>query len=165
MQSILINGLFVLVAFIGMEAVAWLSHKYIMHGILWKLHKDHHKKESEGFIEHNDFFFLIFALPGIASLFFGVRNNYNFLFWIGVGITLYGLCYFLVHDIFIHQRFKIFRNSNNVYFKAIRRAHKMHHKHLSKEEGECFGMLWVPFKYFRGLKRKKEILIPDTTMK
>ena len=165
MQSILINGLFVLVAFIGMEAVAWLSHKYIMHGILWKLHKDHHKKESEGFIEHNDFFFLIFALPGIASLFFGVRNNYNFLFWIGVGITLYGLCYFLVHDIFIHQRFKIFRNSNNVYFKAIRRAHKMHHKHLSKDEGECFGMLWVPFKYFRGLKSKKEILIPDTTMK
>ena len=165
MQSILINGLFVLDAFIGMDAVAWLSHKYIMHGILWKLHKDHHKKESEGFIEHNDFFFLIFALPGIASLFFGVRNNYNFLFWIGVGITLYGLCYFLVHDIFIHQRFKIFRNSNNVYFKAIRRAHKMHHKHLSKEEGECFGMLWVPFKYFRGLKSKKEILIPDTTMK
>ena len=119
MQSILVNVLFVLSAFAGMEAVAWLAHKYIMHGILWKLHKDHHKKESEGFIEHNDFFFLIFALPGIASLFFGARNNYNFLFWIGVGITLYGLCYFLVHDIFIHQRFKIFRNSNSVYFKAI----------------------------------------------
>ncbi len=29
------------------------------------------------------------------------------------------------------------------------RAHKIHHKHLGKEEGECFGMLFVPFKYFK----------------
>jgi beta-carotene 3-hydroxylase len=25
----------------------------------------------------------------------------------------------------------------------------MHHKHLGKDDGECFGMLFVPFKYFR----------------
>ena len=144
----------VIIAFIAMEGVAWLAHKYIMHGILWTLHKDHHKKESEGFIEHNDFFFLIFALPGIASLFFGMKNGYNFLFFIGIGITIYGIAYFFIHDIFIHQRFKIFRKSDSLYFKAIRRAHKMHHKHLGKEDGECFGMLWVPFRYFRKLKIK-----------
>ncbi len=155
MGTMIIDAFSVLAAFMGMEGVAWVAHKYIMHGMLWKLHKDHHKKDSEGFIEHNDFFFLIFALPGIASLFFGMRNGYNFLFWIGLGITSYGLCYFLVHDIFIHQRFKILRNSNSNYFKAIRRAHKMHHKHLTKEDGECFGMLWAPFKYFRGLKTKE----------
>jgi len=155
METIIINTLIVLAAFISMEGVAWFAHKYIMHGLLWRLHKDHHKKESEGFIEHNDFFFLIFALPGIASLFFGMQNDYNFLFWIGTGITLYGMAYFLIHDIFIHQRFKIFRNTNNVYFKAIRRAHKIHHKHLGKGDGECFGMLWVPFKYFRHIKNKR----------
>ncbi len=152
MEPILINALIVLVAFIGMEVVAWFTHKYIMHGLLWSLHKDHHKKESSGFFEHNDFFFLIFALPGITCLFLGMENGYNFLFWIGLGITLYGLAYFLVHDVFIHQRFKLFRHSDNAYFKAIRRAHKTHHKHLSKEDGECFGMLWVPFKFFRQLK-------------
>ncbi|MGN6295600.1 MAG: beta-carotene hydroxylase [Ginsengibacter sp.] len=157
MQAILINTFCVIAAFAGMEIMAWLAHKYIMHGILWQLHKDHHKKEGDGFIEHNDFFFLLFALPGIACLFFGRQNDYNFLFWIGVGITLYGFAYFIIHDIFIHQRFKIFRNSNNLYFRAIRRAHKMHHKHLSKEDGECFGMLWVPFKYLRELKLKKSI--------
>lgn len=151
-MEVLIKVLAILGAFIAMEGVAWLAHKYLMHGLLWKLHKDHHKKESEGFIEHNDFFFLIFALPGIAALFFGQQNNYNFLFWIGVGITLYGMAYFFIHDIFIHQRFKIFRTANNWYFKAIRRAHKIHHKHLGKEQGECFGMLWVPFKYFRNRK-------------
>ena len=154
-MQIPVNIFFVILAFVGMEAVAWLAHKYIMHGLLWRLHKDHHKKESEGFMEHNDFFFLLFALPGIAALFFGRLHNYNFLFWIGVGITLYGICYFLIHDIFIHQRFKLFRKSNNRYFNAVRRAHKIHHKHLTKEDGECFGMLWVPFKYFKHLKTGK----------
>ena len=146
------NALIVLAAFIGMEGVAWSTHKYIMHGLLWRLHKDHHKKESKGFFEDNDFFFLLFALPGIVCLFFGMKQDFNFLFWIGLGITLYGFTYFLVNDIFIHQRFKFLRQSDNPYFKAIRRAHKMHHKHLTKEDGECFGMLWVPLKYFRSVK-------------
>lgn len=149
MENIISNSLIVLASFISMECVAWFTHKFIMHGLLWRLHKDHHKKETKGFFEYNDFFFLIFALPGIAGLFFGMQSDFNFLFWIGLGITIYGATYFLVHDILIHQRFKIFRNINNTYLKAIRRAHKMHHKHLGKEEGECFGMLWVPFKYFR----------------
>lgn len=149
METVFFNSLIVLAAFLGMECVAWLTHKYVMHGLLWRLHKDHHKKESKGFLEDNDFFFLIFALPGIAGLFFGMQNDYNFLFWIGLGITMYGATYFLVHDIMIHQRFKLFRNTNSTYLIAIRRAHKMHHKHLGKEEGECFGMLWVPLKYFK----------------
>ena len=148
----LIDILIVLAAFLTMEAVAWFTHKYIMHGLLWRLHKDHHRKESSGFFEHNDFFFLIFALPGILALYLGSRNDLNYLFWIGLGITLYGFAYFLVHDIFIHQRFKFLRNTNNSYFKALRRAHKMHHKHLDKEDGECFGMLWVPRKYFNTKK-------------
>lgn len=150
----MINILIVLGAFIFMEGVAWFAHKYIMHGWLWVFHKDHHKKETDGFLEHNDFFFLVFAIPGIISLYVGMQNNFNFWFFIGLGITIYGAAYFFIHDIFIHQRFKILRNSNNTYLKALRRAHKMHHKHLGKEDGECFGMLWVPFKYFIESKKK-----------
>jgi beta-carotene 3-hydroxylase len=120
-----------------------------MHGLLWSLHKDHHKKESKGFFERNDYFFLIFAIPGILGLFFGMQSNYNFLFWIGLGITIYGFAYFFVHDIFIDQRFKVLQKTENLYLKAIRRSHKMHHKHIGKEDGESFGMLWVPFKYFK----------------
>jgi beta-carotene 3-hydroxylase len=55
--------------------------------------------------------------------------------YIGFGILAYGIAYFLVHEVFIHQRFKWFRNSDNVYFRAIRRAHKVHHKHMGKEQG------------------------------
>lgn len=140
--------------FVAMEGVAWFTHKYVMHGILWQIHRDHHQKASPGFFEHNDFFFLIFAIPGIICLYAGMQNGYNGFFWAGAGITCYGLAYFLVHDIFIHQRFRWLRKTDNAYFRAIRRAHKMHHKHLGKEHGECFGMLWVPMKYFRKHQRK-----------
>ena len=33
-----------------MEFVAWFTHKYVMHGFLWFLHKDHHVKTSKGFL-------------------------------------------------------------------------------------------------------------------
>lgn len=154
METMALNFFIVLAAFLSMEGVAWFTHKYLMHGLLWTLHKDHHKKESSGFFEHNDFFFLIFAIPGIISLYFGMEAGYNYLFWIGLGITLYGTAYFFVHDIFIHQRFKVLRKIDNSYFKAIRRAHKMHHKHINKEDGECFGMLWVPMKYFQEQRKR-----------
>ncbi|GGH50107.1 sterol desaturase family protein [Dyadobacter endophyticus] len=141
--------LITLAAFVAMECVAWLAHKYLMHGLLWSLHHDHHQRDDSDFFEKNDYFFVIFATPGITCLWLGLDAGFNYLFWIGLGITIYGFTYFLVHDVFIHQRFKIFRNSESIYLKAIRRAHKMHHKHLGKHGGECFGMLWVPLRYFR----------------
>ncbi len=154
MNSISINILITTITFFSMEAVAWLAHKYIMHGFLWGLHSDHHKKEVTSFFEKNDYFFVIFAAPGITGLFVGLHDGFTWPFWIGLGITIYGIAYFFVHDIFIHQRFKIFRNANQMYFRAIRRGHKMHHKHLGKEDGECFGMLWVPYKYFKEARNK-----------
>jgi len=143
------NILIMIAAFAGMECVAWFTHKFIMHGLLWSLHKDHHYKQEEGFFEKNDFFFLLFAIPGIALFLISGLMHIPVLLWVAIGISAYGLAYFLVHDVFIHQRFRLFRNTSNVYLRAIRRAHKMHHKHLNKENGECFGMLFVPFKYFR----------------
>ncbi|MTI33494.1 sterol desaturase family protein [Xanthovirga aplysinae] len=138
------------ITFFLMEGVAWFTHKYIMHGFLWTLHKDHHFKSKASFWERNDAFFLIFAIPAFLLMLYGsISNPLGPLFWIGVGISIYGLCYFLVHDIFIHQRLPLFKKSNHFYLKAIRKAHKIHHKHLAKENGECFGMLWVPLKYFK----------------
>jgi len=142
-------------SFAAMEAVAWLAHKFLMHGFLWSLHRDHHQKDQQSFFEHNDFFFLIFATPGITCLALGNYTSATSLLFVGIGISLYGLGYFVVHDIFIHQRLKIFRNSDNRYLRGIRRAHKTHHKHLGKDKGECFGMLWVPLKYFKESKSSK----------
>lgn len=139
--------------FILMEGITWLTHKYVMHGFLWSLHRDHHQVES-GFFEKNDLFFVIFAVPSILCIYFGITNGVWWLHAIGFGIMCYGLAYFLVHDVIIHQRFKWFSRSNNSYVKAIRWAHKMHHKHLDRHEGESFGMLYVHRKYWRKIKKE-----------
>jgi beta-carotene 3-hydroxylase len=39
--------------------------------------------------------------------------------------------------------------SENWYVKGIKRAHKVHHKHLDKNDSENFGMLIVPIRYFK----------------
>ncbi|MPT36138.1 MAG: beta-carotene hydroxylase [Flavobacterium sp.] len=143
------NFIITMCTFIVMEGATWVIHKYVMHGFLWFLHKDHHDHSNAGVLEKNDYFFVIFALPTILMMYFGANQGFNYLFFIGLGIMLYGMAYFFVHDIFIHQRMKLFKYTENPYFLALRRAHKQHHKHIGKEEGECFGFLYVPFKYFK----------------
>ena len=125
--------------------------------MLWNLHEDHHNKNQDHFLEKNDYFFIIFAIPSMFLIGVGTFNPaLSYLFNIGLGIAIYGFAYFLVHEIFIHQRFKLFTRSDNFYLRGIRKAHKMHHKHLGKEDGECFGMLMVPLKYFKeALKTKR----------
>ncbi|NNK53906.1 MAG: beta-carotene hydroxylase [Flavobacteriaceae bacterium] len=137
------------ITFCIMEFMAWFTHKYVMHGFLWSLHKDHHRKDHDSWFERNDTFFIFYAVVSMSFILLAGNSEFWYGYPIGFGIMAYGATYFLVHDIFIHQRFKIFRNANNWYARGVRRAHKMHHKHLGKEDGECFGMLWVPFKYFK----------------
>ncbi|SRR5690606_13380649 len=135
--------------FLIMEFMAWFTHKYVMHGFLWSLHSDHHKKDHKSWFERNDVFFIFYAIVSMIWFYLWSYENVWVGLPIGLGIMAYGAAYFIVHDIFIHQRFKLFRNANNWYAKGVRRAHKMHHKHITKEDGECFGMLFVPFKYFK----------------
>lgn len=148
MEILLFIGVTV-VTFLLMEMVTWLTHKYVMHGFLWYLHKDHHQPKYQHIFEKNDTFFVIFAIPSITLFYLGVTPNLNYLFFIGLGIFFYGLAYFFIHDILIHQRIKWFKRTNVGYFKGLRKAHKIHHKYLDKEDGECFGMLLVPKKYFK----------------
>ncbi len=144
------NAVFItLLVFVAMEAVTWFTHKFIMHGWGWYFHEDHHQPGYPHVFEKNDFFFVVFAIPSMLLFYFGAMAGYNFMFYIGLGILMYGIAYFLVHDVLIHRRFNWFENVNNSYFRALRKAHKVHHKHLGKEHGECFGMLWVPRKYFK----------------
>ena len=138
-----------LLTFFMMEFMAWFTHKYIMHGFLWSLHRDHHRKDHDSWFERNDTFFIFYALISIGFFLLWQNDILQIGLAIGLGIFAYGLTYFLVHDIFIHQRFKIFRSATSRYGKAVRRAHKMHHKHLDKGDGECFGMLLFPYKYWK----------------
>jgi beta-carotene 3-hydroxylase len=145
-----------LVTFCLMEGITWLTHKYVMHGFLWNLHEDHHQPNGHVF-EKNDAFFLIFAIPSWLCIMLGLQHNNFLAVGIGFGIAMYGLAYFIVHEVIIHQRIKWFTRSNNRYIKSIRWAHKMHHKHLYKQDGESFGMLVVAKKYWDKVKRDDAI--------
>jgi len=146
--------LILITTFLLMEGVTWLTHKYVMHGFLWYLHRDHHQ-QGPGVFEKNDWFFVIFAVPSILLIFYGTINQHWWMQAIGFGIMAYGAAYFLVHDVIIHQRLKWFRRSKSPYIKAIRWAHKMHHKHLDKHQGESFGMLLVHKKYWKKVRAHK----------
>jgi beta-carotene 3-hydroxylase len=135
--------------FFVMEFNAWFTHKYIMHGFLWNLHSDHHHKDHNSWFERNDAFFIFYAVVSITCFYLWSYEGVWFTLPIGLGILMYGIAYFVVHDIFIHQRFKWLRNIDNKYARGVRRAHKIHHKHIGKEKGENFGMLIVPLKYFK----------------
>ena len=150
-MSILVFISIALLTFFLMEGITWLTHRFIMHGFLWYLHEDHHKK-GPGFFEKNDAFFLIFAIPSWLCIMLGLQYQVYLAAAIGAGIALYGFAYFVVHEVIIHQRFKFFTRSNNTYIRTIRWAHKMHHKHLEKQEGESFGMLLVAKQYWDKVK-------------
>ena len=144
----LVKVLLIIGTFFFMEFMAWFTHKYVMHGFLWVLHKDHHVTRYSIF-QKNDTFFIIFAVPSFFFMLYGANAGFDWRFFIGLGILTYGFAYFFVHDLFIHQRIKVLRKTRNFYLLGLRRAHKVHHKHLKKEHGECFGMLHVPFRYYK----------------
>ncbi len=153
MHWLLYTGLIV-ATFLVMELITWLTHKFVMHGFLWYLHEDHHHKQDSTF-EKNDAFFVIFAVPCFLMLLYGTIEKIYWLQAVGFGVMAYGFAYFIVHDVIIHQRLKWFSRSNNSYIRAIRWAHKMHHKHLDRHDGESFGMLWVHKKYREKIKKSK----------
>lgn len=149
--------LILIATFILMEGITWCTHRYVMHGFLWYLHKDHHQVRP-GVFEKNDLFAFIFAVPSFLMIYFGTYEHIYWLQAIGFGVMLYGIAYFLVHDVIIHQRVKWFSRSNNTYIRAIRWAHKMHHRHLEKHRGESFGFLFVAKKYWDKVKKDKQLM-------
>ena len=133
-----------------MEFVAWFAHKYIMHGFLWNWHEDHHKPQlKHGFFEKNDRFFLVFAIPSMFSYMAGSMTPYFWITFVGIGISIYGMIYFLIHDVYIHRRFDWFKQLDGKYSRAILRAHGAHHAVQTKEDCESFGLLVVHPKFFK----------------
>ena len=82
---IVLGPLFLVLSFFGMEFMAWFTHKYLMHGLMWHFHRDHHQPEA-GFFERNDVFFMIYAVPSWLLIMLGSMNGYWIAVWIGFGI-------------------------------------------------------------------------------
>jgi len=146
-MTIMIAVLFILIGFAIMEFSGWFIHKYIMHGPLWNIHKTHHEP-SKSFFELNDLFSLLFGSIGVTLIFLGV-DNLDYRFWIGIGISLYGVLYFILHDVLVHRRAKWFDRPKNSFLLGIFRAHQAHHATNKKHDAVSFGLFIVPKKYFK----------------
>ncbi len=134
----------VLGAFLFMEFIAWFTHKYIMHGFLWVLHRDHHHRDGRKW-EWNDTFAVMFAIPSILLINYGTPS-FDYRFWIGIGILMYGIAYFLFHDVYVHQRVKMLGGLKNRYLDATVKAHMDHHG--PKFYGN-YGFLVAPWSYYK----------------
>lgn len=133
--------------FLFWEFVAWFTHKYIMHGLLWNWHKSHHTIHHHA-LERNDLFALVFSIPSIAIFYYFTQVNYNpYMIAVAIGIFCYGIFYLIFHDIIVHQRFKWLPKKKSKYLQRMINAHYVHHSKHSKKGCEAFGFLYAPKKY------------------
>ncbi|SMD42914.1 beta-carotene 3-hydroxylase [Aquiflexum balticum DSM 16537] len=139
--------IFIILGFAVMEFSGWFIHKYIMHGPLWGIHKTHHEP-SKTFFELNDLFSLMFGSIAVLLIFLGV-DKLDYRFWMGVGISIYGISYFIIHDVLVHRRIKWFERPKSKFLLGIFQAHQAHHATNKKNDAVSFGLFWVPKKYFK----------------
>ena len=140
-MSVLINISIIIAAIIGMEIFAWVIHKYVMHGPGWGWHQSHHT-ETEGLFEKNDLYALVFSF--IAAGFFIIGSlGHSWLWYIGLGLTIYGVLYAVVHDGLVHRRLPYPRKARGTYLKRLVQAHRLHHAAHTKQGCVSFGFIWA----------------------
>ncbi|MDB5732780.1 MAG: beta-carotene hydroxylase [Variovorax sp.] len=125
-----------------MEVVAWLAHRYVMHGVGWGWHATHHAPRS-GMFEANDLYAVVFAGLAIALIALGSSGRWP-LQWVGAGMTLYGALYFIAHDGLVHQRWPWRHVPRSGYLKRLYQAHRLHHAVDARAGCVSFGFLWAP---------------------
>lgn len=143
----------VLVAFVAMEAVSYLAHRFVMHGIGMGWHRSHHRRSVSRF-EKNDLFPVVFAAGTILVMTAGTTlPGLRSLFVVGVGVTLYGAAYAFVHDVYIHAR--LGRLPTMAPLEWLKESHRIHHLFGA----EPYGMLLpvVP----KSLRRRAHAMTTD----
>lgn len=147
-MELLIFAGFVLLGFAGMEIISYLVHRFIFHGLLWEIHRSHHEP-NHGLFELNDLFSVFFAGLSIYLMYLGrmapIESTY---FALGTGIAVYGILYFVIHDLFAHKRFMPFKSDSKI-MRLIRYAHQRHHQSIDKEGQEPYGLFLFPYDKYK----------------
>ncbi|MFN3197130.1 MAG: sterol desaturase family protein [Bradymonadia bacterium] len=128
---------------VGMELWAMFLHGKIWHTWLYGIHKSHHEPKT-GYFELNDVFSVIHAPIAMAMILYGCLATpgltRELLFGFGLGMTIFGIGYMVVHDGLVHGRLPVTWLTRWAYFRKVRNAHIVHHKN----GGAPFGMFLGP---------------------
>ncbi|MDX1626370.1 MAG: sterol desaturase family protein [Wenzhouxiangellaceae bacterium] len=140
----LFNALLFFGTVVAMEGVAWLTHRYVMHGWGWAWHRSHHEPLSKrtGWFEWNDLYAVVGAAVSISLIAWGA-DDLGPSYWIGWGMAGYGLLYFLFHDGLVHRRWPLRWQPKSGYLKRLVQAHKMHHAVHEKHGCVSYGFLYA----------------------
>jgi beta-carotene 3-hydroxylase len=122
-------------ALVAMEPAVAAVHRWVMHGRGWAWHSSHHRSQGRR-IEANDLFPMVFAAATIATMAVGAAiEGLAALLWVGVGVTVYGIAYLVVHDLFIHARLGRLPGARSRYVRWVAAAHAVHHRSGRKPYG------------------------------
>jgi beta-carotene 3-hydroxylase len=139
----LTNLFLVAIGFLGMEAITYLVHRFVMHGALQSLHRSHHRNAAAAFAkktpEPNDVFPLAFSVLVIGGVSMGFNiSGAAWLLPVLVGVTVYGMVYTIIHDGIIHGRIRWMKRVQSDWSTSLDTAHREHHR----TNGEPYGMLF-----------------------
>jgi len=136
------------IGFAGMEIISYLVHRFIFHGLLWEIHRSHHEP-NHGLFELNDLFSIFFAGVSVYLMYLGINAPLqSTVFGIGAGIAVYGVLYFVIHDLFAHKRFLPFKSDSKI-MRLIRYAHQRHHQSIDKDGQEPYGLFLFPYDKYK----------------
>ena len=123
--------------FLLMEPLTAATHRWVMHGLGAWLHRSHHRANRAPGWERNDWFPVAFASIVMCGFWVGFNTELTVLVPLGIGVTLYGAAYALVHDGYIHRRLGVFGQRRCALLDRLADAHRIHHLYNAAP----FGML------------------------
>ncbi len=141
MSAILIPAAIVIATVVATELFAAWVHRVVMHGPGWRWHRSHHEPQS-GLVERNDLYSLVFAGLSMGLFWIGA-TLFAPLWWVAVGLCVYGVIYFCVHDGLVHQRWPFRHVPRRGYLRRIYQAHRLHHAVQGREGCVSFGFVLV----------------------
>jgi beta-carotene 3-hydroxylase len=130
----------------GMELWARVLHQHLWHGPLWFLHESHHR-ERDGWFELNDVFAVFHAAIGISLILYGcvgpVGYGREIAFGWGLGMSAFGMSYFLIHDGLVHERLPVAFLERIPWIHRLAAAHRAHHV-THRRDSHPYGLFLGP---------------------
>jgi len=135
---------------VAMDGWAGLIHGRVWHTALWRLHVSHHRTRP-GRFEANDALSVSHAPIAIALILYGCRGTpgvaRELAFGVGIGMSLFGVAYVLVHDGLVHGRLPVQALLSvpfvGGYLGTVVRAHRIHH--TGRAGGAPFSLFFGPW--------------------